>query len=351
MTQQECYEALKAVFAQRTGLATGDNDDLSARLWAVAAQLTDLRADIAWSDRQAFPQTAEGSWLDLHGQMRALTRRAGVRAVGVLRLYLDHPLSDPVRVPEGTVCTDEALRRFVTLEGGVIPAGETWIELPARAEESGLEGNAPPDTVVFLTLPPMGVCGVTNPAAFTGGLDPEDDESFRARILDSYHRLPNGANAAWYEARALEVEGAAAVSVLPRWQGIGTVGVVVAGAGGAADAELLERVRQALEPAREIATDVTVMAPETVSVRVTAKVRPRSGSDSASVLSAVRTALRQYFNGTLLGRPVYRAALGQVIYAVEGVENYKLTYPSADVSIGPAQLPVLGTLSVTEVSG
>ena len=66
------------------------------------------------------------------------------------------------------------------------------------------------------------------------------------------------------------------------------------------------------------------------------------------MLLAVRTALTQYFDGSLLGRPLYRAALGRVIYGVEGVENYALTAPAADAAITQRQIPTLGTLSVTE---
>lgn len=347
-TQQALYEALRADFAGRCGFSIAEDDELAVRLWAVAAQLAALYTQCDWSGRQALPQTAEGDYLDLHAQMRGLRRRAGTCAQGTLRMYLDRAVSDPVEIAAGTVCTDAGLVRFITLEAGTIAAGETWTDVPAAACEPGTGGNAAPGTVVYFTRPPLAVGGVTNPAAFVGGAEPEDDEALRERVLDSYRRLPNGANAAWYEARTLEVPGVAAVSVLPRWQGIGTVGVVVAGPEGPADAALLAAVEQVLQPAREIATDVTVMAPETVTVPVAATVTVARGRDAGAVLLAVRTALTQYFDGQLLGRPVYRAALGRVIYSVAGVENFALTAPAADVPITARQLPVLGTLSVEE---
>ena len=45
---------------------------------------------------------------------------------------------------------------------------------------------------------PIGVVQCTNPAAFSGGCDAESDEALRGRVLASYQRLPNGANAAYY---------------------------------------------------------------------------------------------------------------------------------------------------------
>ena len=57
----------------------------------------------------------------------------------------------------------------------------------------------------------------------------------------------------------------------------------------------------------------------------------------------------QYFTGALLAKPLYRAALGQLIYAVEGVENYHLLSPTVDVAASGTVLPVLGTVTVTHI--
>ena len=53
---------------------------------------------------------------------------------------------------------------------------------------------------------PVAITACTNPKAFSGGSDLEDDEALRSRILESYQRLPNGANAAWYEQTAIGYE-------------------------------------------------------------------------------------------------------------------------------------------------
>ena len=46
---------------------------------------------------------------------------------------------------------------------------------------------------------------------------------------------------------------------------------------------------------------------------------------------------------------VLRAALGAVIYGVDGVANYNIAVPAADVTAAADELPVLGTLTVTEM--
>ena len=71
-----------------------------------------------------------------------------------------------------------------------LSAAEQYV-IEALADEAGLAVES-----VDLTA---AVTACTNPAAFTGGSDEEDDETLRARVLESYQRLPNGANTAWYE--------------------------------------------------------------------------------------------------------------------------------------------------------
>lgn len=44
------------------------------------------------------------------------------------------------------------------------------------------------------------------------------------------------------------------------------------------------------------------------------------------------------------------AQLGQVIYQVDGVENYRFYAPAYDVKMGKGQIPVLGNLSVEEMT-
>ena len=69
----------------------------------------------------------------------------------------------------------------------------------------------------------------------------------------------------------------------------------------------------------------------------------RGGSDVTGALAA-------YFGGEMLGRSVYRAALGNVIYGTGLVENYRLSAPASDIAGAADRLPVLGTLRLTEAA-
>jgi len=300
--------------------------------------------------RQCFPQTAVGEYLDRHAQLRGLERRQPAKAGGVLRFSVDTVHSTDLTVPAGTVCMTAGLIRFETLEDAVLPAGSTQVETVARAVEAGTAGNVAANTILSMAVAPVGVKSVTNPEVFSGGTEEEGDEALRERVLETFQRLPNGANAAFYEQGALSFAQVAAASVLPRNRGIGTVDVVIATDTGLPDAELLAQVQTYFEERREIAVDVQVLAPEVKSIEVTVQVKAAEGKDAAVVRQAVESKLAGWFNGSRLGCDVLLAELGHLVFETEGVANYAITQPAADVPIGESQLPRLGTLTVEELA-
>ena len=219
MTVEELYGQMVDTFQRETGLALAGDGDMAVRLYAVAAQLYALYVQADWVGRQCFPQTAQGDYLDKHAQLRGLERRAATAAVGVLSFETDHPPEADLSIPEGTVCMTAAQVRFETTEAGVLKAGQTSAQVRARAVEPGAAGNAAAGTVRAMAVAPVGVSRCTNPEAFSGGLDAEGDESLRERVLETFRRMPNGANAAFYQQEALSFPEVAAATVVARPRG------------------------------------------------------------------------------------------------------------------------------------
>ena len=348
-TTEEIYQALLAAFAQRAGFTPEEDCDLAVRLYAAAAELQALGIQGEWVLDQSFPQTAGGVYLDYHAQMRGLTRTAATKAVGTIRFSIQRASTSDLTISAGTVCMTADKVRFRTTAEVVLETGELFVDAPAEALEPGRSGNAAAGTIQILTACPVGITGCTNPAPFTGGSDQEDDESLRSRILESYQRLPNGANAAWYEQTAMSHSGVAAARAVGRARGIGTVDVYIATETGLPGAELLAEVQADLQERREIAVDVQVKSPAAAEMNVSVEIAAQEGADFTAVKAAVEQAVAVFFNGRRLGKPVLLAELGSLIYAVEGVENYRLLSPAADLGADDTKLPVLGTLTVTEM--
>ena len=348
---EEIYNEMMAAYAQATGTEAAASGDLAVRMYAMAAQVFALYVQCEWVERQCFPQTAEGTCLDMHAQLRGLERRAATAAEGVLRFTVDAAVGQDREIPAGTVCMTAGLVRFETVEAGVLRAGTTQADVRARALEPGSAGNVAAGTILTMAVAPVGVSRCTNPEAFSGGTDQEDDETLRARVLETYRRMPNGANAAFYEQSAMSFPQVAAAAVVPRPRGVGSVDVVVSTAAGVPDSELLEELQAYFEERREIAVDVLVRAPEVQDVDVTVQIQTAANRDGETVRQAVEQAVRSWFDGRQLGQSILRARLGQLIFDVDGVENYVLTAPAADVTVGSDVLPMLKTLSVTRMGG
>ena len=239
--------------------------------------------------------------------------------------------------------------RFETTEKATLRKGETSVDVPARAVEAGASGNAIAGAVHVMALYPVGITRCENPEAFSGGSDEESDEKLRERVLESYRRLPNGANAAFYEQEAMRFPNVAAAKAVGRARGIGTVDVYVSTHGGTPDEALLGEIRAALQEKREIAVDVAVRVPVEKTVDVAAALETEQGWTMQEVADAAREALQAYFTGERLGEPVYRAKLASILYGVPGVKNYHLLAPEKDVPADATELPVLGRVTLTEI--
>ena len=138
----------------------------------------------------------------------------------------------------------------------------------------------------------------------------------------------------------------AAGTVLPRNRGVGTADVVPAAQGGVPSQELLNALQDRFEQVREIACDVKVLSPTVQTVNVSVKLWAEEGRSFAIVAGAVQGVLEGWFNGERLGRPLPRAQLISLIYAVEGVSNCQLISPAEDLPLTNVTLPVLGTLTI-----
>lgn len=344
------YERMRAIFAEEAGFVPNDGCDAMVRLYALASEVQSLLAQADWVLDQSFPQTAVGQYLDYHAETRALTRLPAAKAAGVLRFSAPSAAVTDYEIDAGSVAMTSGGVRFETTEKATLAKGETYVDVPASAVEAGVSGNAIAGAIHLMSVYPVGITQCVNPEAFSGGSDEESDEKLRERVLASYKRLPNGANAAFYEQRALAHAGVRAASVIPRENGIGTVGVVIAAEDGAPSEALVAEVQADIQKVREIAVDVTVRAPSVKTVAVTAALTPKAGASFDEAKAAVTGALAAYFGGEMLGRSVYRAALGNVIYGTGLVENYRLSAPASDIAGAADRLPVLGTLRLTEAA-
>ena len=348
-TIESIYSEMLTIFAEASGYLPSKSCDLAARLYAAAAQIQGLYLQAQWLLDQSFPQTAMGTYLDQHAYLRGIKRSAATCAAGKLRFGLTTAVSSDLAISSGTVCMTKDGTRFATTDDTVLRAGMLYIDVPAIALEPGRQGNVAANTVTIMAAMPVGVKACTNPEAFSGGEDEESDEALRQRLLDSYRRLPNGANAAYYEQVALSRTGVAAAVAVGRPRGVGSVDLYIATDAGIPDAALLAEINEYLQEKREISVDLRVLAPTVKAVNIQVAIQPAAGYTFETARMDADAALRAAFTGVMLGKGVTLAFLGNLLYELDSVQNYRFTQPAADIPASPTVLPSLGNVSITQL--
>ena len=340
-TIDEIYQEMRSEYTKATGIVMSDSGDMALRMKALAAQLHSLWIQADWMRKQVFPQTASGEHLEYHAQIRGVARKGATTAIGRIEFYINESVGKNLEIPIGTVCLTEGGTEFITSEAATIYAGELRCIAGAYARNAGEAGNVPSESIFRMAEAPIGVVGCMNPLSFSGGSEPEKDEALRERVMASYRRLPNGANKAYYESLVLSIDEVKKVVVLPKVRGIGTVDVVIAAEEGAPSQALKNQVAEMLEENREICVDVLVKSPMVRGVPMAVQINIEDGYVFDDVQADVKLALERYFTGERLGEDVLLAQLGLIVFAVEGVKNYKFVLPANDVLVGEAELPVL----------
>jgi uncharacterized phage protein gp47/JayE len=200
---------------------------------------------------------------------------------------------------------------------------------------------------VLVTAAP-GLSMVENPTPFAGGVDEEGDEALRARLLESYRHISNGANPAFYYDLAMSRDGVESANILPRNRGRGTVDVVIEAADGVKEAILAE-LTDLYAAQKEINVDVQVLGAARVPCALTLELDPQSGHSYEVVAASVTAAAAAFVSGLAVGAPLLLSRLGACILAVEGVANYKINAPTADESPAGTQVLRPGTITVTRM--
>ncbi|MGN0531741.1 MAG: baseplate J/gp47 family protein [Eubacterium sp.] len=205
-TYNDILTAMKKAFFDSCGRNVENMGDIDARFQAVASELFSLGCKNDFLLRQAFPQTATGTYLDSHAAMRDMVRHTGTNAHGILTFAVSQPAVNDISIPKGIICSleDKPFIQYITDAACTIAAGTKSAEVSATALEIGSQYNCPKANVTRMVNAPTGVETVTNLTEFEGGSDNESDELLRRRIMDSF-RLGNGISTEYVEALVMKL--------------------------------------------------------------------------------------------------------------------------------------------------
>lgn len=275
--------------------------------------------------------------------------------------------SDGVVVPSDTVVAAPAYGVQFTTVGDVTLTGGT-----ATAEVTcttiGTAGNVPAGSITQIMTSIAGVSSVTNEKGFSGGVNREDDDTFRERIYEKVRDPATSGNKADYRNWAREIAGVGRVQVLSLWNGPGTVKVTFLDSNGdPASEDLVEEVQTHIDPEPQqegngrapIGALVTVTTASTKTVDVSAKVSLGVAGDLEKVEEDFSAALDTYFREIGYDektKSVSAAKIGNILFDVPGIVDYDATSlrvngGTAAVSIDEEEVLRAGTVTLTTGGG
>lgn len=319
----------------------------------------------------AYIQTATGQALDYLAVIAGLTRYPASAAV---RLGI-FDMAVPIGSRYSTINGADSINFQATAATTGETEGDYYYQL--TAETPGSIGNEYTGPILPITaIPGLNSAQITD--ILVPGDDEESDEDFRARIIEALNDRPFGGNIASYRTYIMAIDGVGAVQVYPTWNGGGTVKCSVLGADFLpASPTLVENVQNAVDPppnqglglgTAPIGAQVTVVAPEELTVNVSATLQLASGYAIGQVQTPIQQAIENYMlsvrqewatpvNTTSVEYQanVYVARIVAAIVSVPGVinaTNVQLNGGTADLILTEAgatqQVPITGTVTLSE---
>jgi uncharacterized phage protein gp47/JayE len=250
---------------------------------------------------------------------------------------------------------------FIVATTATIGSGES-VSLDAQAAVPGTGGNVAAGAIKSLDSQIPGVTSVNNSDPSFGGEDEESDESLKEQLLGLFAGDPT-ANVYWYEKIVREWLQAndglrcplgGRVTVIPLWEGAGTILIVASDDGGnPLETEIVTALEDYLDPTSgenhgmgSVAAEITVKTAETLEVTVTATIIFESaynldGAHSLiGIKEAITNAVSDYIDNLGSGEEVVWAKVVAAIVGVVGVKDVSLVHLNGkEESLHPTSNP------------
>lgn len=292
-----------------------------------------------------FPMWAWGNWLDLHAASAGLNRRPAGKAYGVLHVTGEVGTV----IPAGTIFSTEAdgtpAKEYASISSHEI--GEDGIgEIEVEAVEAGQGSNVTENMITLMASPVRGIISVSNQNRITGGTDEEDDESLRERIMEVFTSsgVSFVGNVSDYMRWAKEVTGVGTATVIPEWDGPGTVKVIITdGNGEPANEHIIGAVYEhivspdaPLDRLAPIGATVTVTGPSIINISYSVDAVLKDGYEPDVVKEAFLRNLKKYYEIAVEEGAVMYNHAASFLYHTEGIRDFR----NLKINGGTANVPL-----------
>jgi len=310
-----------------------------------------------FSNELYFADTATGEYLARRTAEHGVNKRAANPAKRLGKFYDgDSALMD---VPVGTRFAAEGVAYKVDSR---VSTGHYHLV----AETVGIVGNQYFGPLLPLDFVP-GLAEVELLDIIVPGQEDEADSVLRARFYAAINEKPFGGNVADYLQKVGSLPGVGGVKVFPSWQGGGTVKVTIIDSSfDAPTPGLIDEVQTIIDPTvnggegigyAPIGHEVTIAGVSVLTINVATTLTLRSGYTIGQVEDDIEAAIKAYSKllreswGAESGIVFRVAQMESRILGVEGVADVTgttLNGDAANIELGIEQIPVIGTVILSE---
>jgi len=307
---------------------------------------------VDWASRQILPDTQDETMLLRYGAMLGVVRKQEAYAAG----NLTAAGVDGSVITVGTLWQRADGAEFTTLAEATIAAGSATVSV--RAVLAGTDANTAAAAAVSLVSPVSGVTAAAVVAAggITGGLDAEDIEDYRQRVLARTATYFTGSNAAIYTQWAKEVAGITRAWTYEATPAAGSVTVLCVcddqESSIIPDAAKITEVEEYLEEhtdpvsgqlvGRAVNVTLVVAGPAVEAIDFTILPAPNTAAVRAAITAELTDLLRRE---AVPGGTILLSHIREAISLAAGETDYVLTAPAADVTNVGGTIAIMGTIT------
>ena len=264
----------------------------------VASELANEYIEIQIYKDQTYLLTAIGSNLDTIGENYSIPRKKATYAERIIQLtdtndnLTNVPIGSRFSVPDSDSSITYIITRYLETGKAVV-----------QCEQAGIIGNEYTGELLPLfsidTLKEVIIISTETPAQ-----DEEDDDTYRARILDILNTKGFAGNIRAYKDYIDEISGASEPKVFPVWNGGGTVKLSILDSEyNAITPEFQAEIKELIDPEQytgqgvgmaPIGHKVTIDTPTELEINITADVELESGIMVGNIQKQVEDNIEEY---------------------------------------------------------
>lgn len=306
-----------------------------------SAAVHTLYGYIDYLARNLLPDLCDEDWLVRHAKLKRVTRKPAVQANGLVRF---NDVTPGAEIKAGTVIERPADGYEYTTTATVKATGSE-LRVPVNAVTPGAAGNCDDEEVLYLVDPVSGVPSACAAESLSNGIDAEDVEAWRARIIERWYWTPQSGADHDYETWAKEVPGITKAWTKRSILGPGTIAVIVATAEPdhpAPSSILAEQVKEYIVPRAPVAGSGLFVIPVTErSIHLTINLRPDNAKNRAAVTAEIKSFL--YREGEP-SKTIEISRLSEAVSSATGEYAHKIIEPTENPKMGEFEHAKLGEL-------